>query len=108
MRLLQKAGGARANLICDKIGFLLFRRTTSLLNGQIRIHVGTKEMVGNGVKTPSLSSSPLLGGHQIAPSDSSFRIVNLCVETVIWKGVKKPSPALLLLVRTIRRACVAP
>lgn len=88
MRLIQKSGGARANLICGKTGFLLFRCTTSLLNGQIRIYARTKEMVGNGVKTPALSSSPLLGGCQTAPSDSSFHTVNLCVETAIWKGGK--------------------
>lgn len=89
MRLLQKSGGARAKLICDKVGFLLFRRTTSSLNGQIRIRAGTKEMVGDGVKPPSLSSSSLLGGCQTASSDSSFHIVNRCVETIIWKGKKK-------------------
>ena len=88
MRLIQKSGGARANLICVKSGFLLFRCITSLLNGQIHVYAGTKEIVGKGVKTSSLSSSPLLGGCQTAPSDSSFHTVNLCVETIIWKGGK--------------------
>lgn len=87
MRVLQKSDGARDNLIRVKTGFLLFRCTASLLSSQVSVHAGTKQMMGNGMKTPSLSSSYLPGGHKTVPADLSFCLVNQCAETPILKRV---------------------